>query len=86
MISPRGPHVPWMLRYVDRALALLVLFDIVVVVAYVYLEQRWLSLPNLPLAIGGGGLCSTNVRFLRVVRRFSSPLSHAALSSFSVLA
>jgi ATP-binding cassette subfamily B protein len=31
-------------------------------------------------------LYSTNVRFLRVTRRFLSPLCHAALSSFSVLA
>ena len=45
-----------MLRYIDRPLALLLLFDIVVVVAYVYLEQRWLALPNLPLSIGGGPL------------------------------
>ncbi len=56
MISPRDPHVPRMLRYIDRPLALLLLFDIVVVVAYVYLEQRWLALPNLPLSIGGGAL------------------------------
>ena len=56
MISPRDPQAPWMLRYIDRTLALLVLFDIAVVVAYVYLGQRWLALPNLPLSIGGGAL------------------------------
>jgi hypothetical protein len=56
MISPRDPHVPRMLRYIDRPLALLLVFDIVVVVAYVYFEQRWLALPNLPLSIGGGAL------------------------------
>ena len=56
MISPRGPHVPWMLRYIDCPLALLVLFDIAVVVAYVTFGQRWLALPNLPLSIGGGAL------------------------------
>ena len=56
MISPRDPHVPRMLRYIDRPLALLLLFDIVVVVAYVYFGQRWLALPNLPLSIGGGAL------------------------------
>ena len=57
MISPRDLHVLRMLRNLGRPLALLLLFDIVVVVAYVYSEQRWLALPNLPLSIGGGGLC-----------------------------
>jgi putative membrane protein len=56
MLSPRDPHVPRMLRYIDRPLLLLFLFDSVVVVAYVFLGQRWLALPNLPLSIGGGAL------------------------------
>ena len=56
MISPRDLHVPRMLRNLGRPLALLLWFDIVVVVAYVFFEQRWLALPNLPLAIGGGAL------------------------------
>jgi putative membrane protein len=56
MISPRDPHIPRMLRYIDRPLALLLLFDIVVAVAYVNFDQRWLALPNLPLSIGGGAL------------------------------
>jgi putative membrane protein len=46
-----------MLQYLGRPLALLLLFDIVVVVAYIYLGQRWLALPGLPLSIGGGVLC-----------------------------
>jgi putative membrane protein len=46
-----------MLRNLGRPLALLLVLDMVVVVAYVYFEQRWLSLPNLPLSIGGGALC-----------------------------
>ena len=45
-----------MLRNLGRPLALLLGLDIVVVVAYVYFDQRWLALPNLPLAIGGGAL------------------------------
>jgi putative membrane protein len=45
-----------MLRNLGRPLALLLGFDIVVVVAYVFFHQRWLALPNLPLAIGGGAL------------------------------
>src|SRR3954465_12183744 len=56
MISPRDPHVPWMLRYIGPPLALLLLFDVAVAVAYVCFEQRWLALPNLPLSIGGGAL------------------------------
>ena len=56
MISPCDLHVPRMLRNLGRPLALLLWFDIVVVVAYVFFEQRWLALPNLPLAIGGGAL------------------------------
>lgn len=56
MISPDDPYVPRMLRYIDRALALLALFDIVVVVAYVGFGQRWLDLSNLPLSMGGGAL------------------------------
>jgi putative membrane protein len=45
-----------MLRNLGRPLALLLCFDIVVAVAYVYFEQRWLALPSLPLSIGGGAL------------------------------
>jgi putative membrane protein len=45
-----------MLRNLGRPLALLLCFDIIVVVAYVYFEQRWLALPSLPLSIGGGAL------------------------------
>ena len=56
MISPRDPHLPWMLRYIDRPLAVLVLFHIAVVVAYVFFEQRWLGRPNLPLPIAGAAL------------------------------
>ena len=57
MISPCDLHVPRMLRNLGRPLALLLWFDIVVVVAYVYFGQRWLALPSLPLSIGGGALC-----------------------------
>jgi len=56
MISPCDLHVPRMLQNLGRPLALLLLFDIVVVVAYGFFDQRWLALPNLPLAIGGGAL------------------------------
>jgi len=56
VISPRDLHVPRMLRNLGRPLGLLLLFDIVVVVAYVYFEQRWLALPNLPLSMGAGAL------------------------------
>jgi putative membrane protein len=45
-----------MLRNLGRSLALLLCLDIVVVVGCVFLHQRWLALPNLPLAIGGGAL------------------------------
>jgi hypothetical protein len=51
MISPHDLHIPRMLRNLGRPLALLLLFDIVVVVAYVYFGQRWLALPNLRLSI-----------------------------------
>jgi hypothetical protein len=40
MISPCDLHVPRMLRNLGRPLALLLLFDIVVVVAYVYFAWR----------------------------------------------
>jgi putative membrane protein len=56
MISPCDPHFPRMLRNLGRPLALLLWLDIVVVVAYVYFDRRWLALPNLPLALGGGAL------------------------------
>lgn len=45
-----------MLRNLGRPLALLLCVDVVVVVAYVFFHQRWLALPNLPLAIGGGAI------------------------------
>lgn len=45
-----------MIRYIDRPLALLFLFDVAVIVAYVYLGQRWLAFSNLPLSVGGGAL------------------------------
>jgi putative membrane protein len=56
MISPCDLHVPRMLRILGRPLALLLWLDIFVVVAYVYFDQRWLALPNLPLALGGSAL------------------------------
>ena len=56
MISPCDLHVPRMLRNLGRPLALLLGLDIVVVVGYAFFHQRWLALPNLPLAIGGGVL------------------------------
>jgi putative membrane protein len=45
------------LQYIGGLLALLLLFDVGVVVAYVYFGQQWLALPHLPLSIGGGALC-----------------------------
>jgi putative membrane protein len=56
MITPCDLHVPRMLRNLGRPLALFLCLDIVVVVAYVFFDQRWIALPNLPLAIGGGVL------------------------------
>src|SRR5438874_331989 len=56
MISPCDLHLARMLRNLVRPLALLLLFDIVVVVAYVCFGQRWLALTSLPLSIGGGTL------------------------------
>jgi putative membrane protein len=43
-----------MLRYIGPPLALLLLFDIAVAVAYVCFDQRWLALSHLPLSIGVG--------------------------------
>lgn len=54
MITPHRASVLRMLRYVGPALALLLVFDTAVAVAYVCLGQHWLALPNLPLSIGGG--------------------------------
>jgi ion channel-forming bestrophin family protein len=69
MISPCDLHVRRMLRNLGRPLALLLCFDIIVVVAYVSFKQRWLALPSLPLSIGGGGLC--------VLLGFRNNISHA---------
>jgi putative membrane protein len=45
-----------MLHYFAGTLALLLLFDSAVVVAYVCFGQHWLALADLPLTIGGGAL------------------------------
>lgn len=56
MITPRRLSVLKILHYVGPSLALLLIFDVVVVVVYVYLGQHWLSLSNLPLSIGCGAV------------------------------
>jgi putative membrane protein len=56
MITRSGPNLRLMVRYVARQAALLFLFDIAVVVGYVYLGEHWLSLPHLPLSIFGAAL------------------------------
>ena len=56
MITPHGAIVVRILQYIGGPLALLLLYDIVVVVAYVYFGQHWLALPHLQLSIGGGAL------------------------------
>ena len=45
-----------MVLRVGRPTALLFLFDVVIVLGYVYFKQRWLALPHLPLSIFGGAL------------------------------
>ena len=54
MIAPSGPHVSRMIRFIGHTLALFFLFDVVVAVAYLGFDQRWIALPNLPLAMGSG--------------------------------
>ena len=54
MITPCGSCVRRVLQYVGIPLALLFLLDVLVVLGYVYFDQQWLALQNLPLSIGAG--------------------------------
>lgn len=56
MIVPEGPNLGRMLRYVGRPLALLLAYDIVVVLGYVYGGWKWIASPHIPLAIFGGAI------------------------------
>ncbi|HZQ55207.1 MAG TPA: bestrophin family ion channel [Bryobacteraceae bacterium] len=56
MIVPEGPNLGKMLRYVGRPLAVLLAYDIIVAVGYVYGGWRWIASPHIPLAIFGGAI------------------------------
>src|SRR5581483_10618789 len=53
---PEGPNLGKMLRYVGRPLAVLLAYDIIVAVGYVYGGWRWIASPHIPLAIFGGAI------------------------------
>lgn len=56
MIVPRGRQLFKMLTYVGMPLLLLVLYDLVVVVAYKVLHWNWVALPHIPLALFGSAI------------------------------
>lgn len=56
MIVPKGPQLRRMVEYVGRPLLLLVLWDIIIVLAYNVLHQEWVGSKNIPLALYGSAI------------------------------
>lgn len=54
MILPRGPNLRKMILYVGPSLGLLFGFDLLIVAVYVWLDWKWVALPDLPLGTFGG--------------------------------
>lgn len=56
MILPQSARLHRMLGYIGWPLALLLLWDLAVTLAYVYLPHPWLNLPALPMSLLGSAL------------------------------
>lgn len=56
MITPQGPHLGRMLRYVGLPLAALLTWDVAIVVAYKLLHWEWVGSRHIPLALYGGAI------------------------------
>ncbi len=56
MLAPRQFHLGRMLLYVGQPLLLLVLWDIVIVIAFNLLHWEWVGAKNLPLTLYGGAV------------------------------
>jgi ion channel-forming bestrophin family protein len=56
MIVPKGRQLWNMLWYVGKPLALLVAYDVAVVVAYKILHWEWVALPHIPVALLGSAI------------------------------
>lgn len=56
MIVPQGRQLARMLQYVGRPLLLLVLYDLLIVLAYKVLHWDWIALPHIPLALFGSAI------------------------------
>ena len=56
MIVPRGPQLTRMLRYVGWPLLGLVIWDVLIVVAYKVLHWEWVGSKSLPLALYGSAI------------------------------
>ncbi len=56
MIVPKRVNLFKLLRYVGTPLALLLAYDMLVGVTYVYAGWTWIALPHIPLSIFGGAI------------------------------
>ncbi len=56
MIISKGIHLGWLLRENAAALGVLVVYDIVITLAYLWLHWHWISIPLLPLPLLGSAI------------------------------
>lgn len=56
MITPRGPNLGRMLKYVGWPLALLLAWDVLIVLAYKVLGWTWVGSQSVPLALYGSAI------------------------------
>lgn len=56
MIVPKGPQLWRMVAYVGRPLLLLVVWDVLIVLAYMLLHWDWVGSKNIPLALYGSAI------------------------------
>ena len=56
MIVPQGPQIRRMVAYVGRPLLFLVIWDVLVVVAYQVLGWQWIGSKAIPLALYGSAI------------------------------
>ncbi len=56
MILPRSQHLLKMVRYVGRTLLVLLVYDLIVVMAYQFGHLKWVALQHVPLALYGSAI------------------------------
>jgi putative membrane protein len=56
MIVSKGIHLGWLLRENASALGLLIVYDVAITLAYLWLHWHWVAIPLLPLPLLGSAI------------------------------